>query len=136
MRLVLPYVPLRAAVAELGRVLKPGGAILVQTHAPRYYWKRLWRAFPRVKQMVYFAKPLLGGIVFALTGWQVGKETALGRAGMKRLFARQGVVCVWEGGFDSKPVMVFRGAASKAEIGKAESRNGCKGRLQTADRRL
>jgi SAM-dependent methyltransferase len=108
-RLVLPYVPLRAAVAELVRVLKPGGVILVQTHSPRYYWNRLWRAFPRVKQMVYYARPLVGGGVFALTGRQIGKETAIGRGTVKQMFNWYGFVCAWEGEFDSKPMMVIKG---------------------------
>lgn len=106
-RLVLPYLPLQASVAEMSRVLKPGGAILIQTHAPRYYFRSLWMAFPRLRQVVYYAKPLVGGLVFALTGWQFGMETALGRRAVRKLLHAYGLVSRWQGGFESKPLMWF-----------------------------
>ena len=39
-----PFGPVKALVAELGRVVKPGGALLIQTQTPEQHRKGFWWA--------------------------------------------------------------------------------------------
>ncbi|MBM4149955.1 MAG: class I SAM-dependent methyltransferase, partial [Lentisphaerae bacterium] len=111
-RLLLPYVRMAAAVREMARVLKTGGVALIQVHAFRYYWSNLLARRRSPAELAYYGRPLVAGVLFALTGRQPShrwfRETALSVAGLERLCGRFGLAPVWRGGFRRKPIVAFR----------------------------
>lgn len=107
-RLVLPYVHLQPTLAEIARVLAPGGMLLIQSHAPRYYAKKWRSSFPNPRRVFYCTRPLVGGLLFALTHKQCSREMALSNDVLQGLLAGIGLAKVWQGGFPAKPLFVFR----------------------------
>ena len=95
-RVALPYMNNRRAIAEIARVLKPEGVLLLKTHAPRFYSgmirERLKTKSPR--QIAYPLICLAASFWHLLTGrqlqkgfWQ-GKEIFQTRAFLEKEFAR------------------------------------------------
>ena len=82
-RLVLPYVDNARAIAELARVLHPGGRLLLKIHHARYYlrWLRNALSAADLVAAMYVTRVLLAGIVYHLTRrqprgrWTAGGET-------------------------------------------------------------
>lgn len=111
-RLLLPYVRVRETLAEIARVTAPGGLTLLQVHAPSYYRQRARERLGRPAVAFYYLRPLLAGLWLGLTGRQPAgrrfQETALSRAGLVRLCRAAGFEPAWQGGFDQKPIFVFR----------------------------
>ena len=74
-RVALPYMNNKKAIAEVGRVLRPGGIYLLKTHAPAFYFGMLKKRFftfdPR--QYAYPLICLAGGLWHNLTGRQLQK---------------------------------------------------------------
>jgi SAM-dependent methyltransferase len=88
-RLALPYADVRCALGEMARVLRAGGALVLQIHCLRYYLRRAlgarnWRA------LVHAARAIASGAAFELTGWQPG-EMFLRVRKLGRLLAAAGV---------------------------------------------
>jgi SAM-dependent methyltransferase len=95
-RVALPYMDNRKAVGEIARVLKPGGVLLLKTHAPLFYFglvaERLKTLSPR--QLAYPLICLAASCWHLLTGrqlqkgiWQ-GKEIFQTRAFLEKDFAK------------------------------------------------
>jgi ubiquinone/menaquinone biosynthesis C-methylase UbiE len=83
-RLALPYADVRRALGEMARVLRPGGALVLQIHHLRYYLLRAWRARdPR--ELVHALRVIASGAAFELTGWQPGEAFLLLRSLARRL---------------------------------------------------
>lgn len=74
-RVALPYMDNRQTFGEVARILKPGGAFLLKTHAPAFYFSLLkTRAKTRnPKQIAYPLICLAGGCWHQLTGKQLTK---------------------------------------------------------------
>jgi len=71
-RLALPYTDNARAFAEMARVLRPGGALLLTFHHPRYYVLKLADAVRsrHVKSVIHACRVLLAGAVYLATGSQ------------------------------------------------------------------
>ena len=98
-RVALPYMNNRQAIAEIARLLKPDGVLLLKTHAPAFYagmiGERLKTRSPR--QLAYPLICLAASFWHQLTGrqlqkgfWQ-GKEIFQTRAFLEREFAKNGL---------------------------------------------
>jgi ubiquinone/menaquinone biosynthesis C-methylase UbiE len=81
-RLVLPYTDNTRALAEMARVLKPGGILLLKYHHARFYTAELGDALSkgRIKSAIHACRVLLAGGVYHLTHHQprgrvTGRET-------------------------------------------------------------
>ena len=95
-RVALPYMDNRKAVGEIARVLKPGGVLLLKTHAPLFYFgmiaERLKTFSPR--QVAYPLICLAASFWHLLTGRQLqkgiwrGKEIFQTRAFLEKEFAK------------------------------------------------
>jgi SAM-dependent methyltransferase len=71
-RVTIPYTDNRKALSEMARVLRPGGAILLRTHRPRYYVDKI-RAGIKMRSplfAVHAVRVLLSGSIYRMTGWQ------------------------------------------------------------------
>jgi len=64
----LPYMDIPAALAEIGRVLKPEGTLFATLHNPRFTLKELVRAFPRPVPTVFRLYVLANGFILHCTG--------------------------------------------------------------------
>lgn len=100
----LPYMHIPRVLAELHRVLVPGGWIRLTLHAPSFTWGELRRCFPKPKQSLFRGYVMLNGVLLHFTGkvipvgkfcescqTETGMRIALGRAGFgNAIFSRQG----------------------------------------------
>jgi len=71
-RLALPYTDNARCLAELSRVLKPGGALLLKIHHARYYTRKLWKGLQMGQPLsaLHAARVLVAGILYQITGHQ------------------------------------------------------------------
>jgi SAM-dependent methyltransferase len=71
-RLALPYTDNARCLAELARVLRPGGALLLKIHHARYYVHKLREGLRagRPASALHAARVLAAGLVYQLTGRQ------------------------------------------------------------------
>ncbi len=110
-RLLLPYVEMETALAKMARVLKPGGKLLVQLHAPAYYRRQFVRNLARPVTAFYYLRPIMAGMLYGTTGRQSKRpwfsETALSVDTATRHAKRHGFHEIWRGGFDVKPLALL-----------------------------
>src|SRR5581483_11186698 len=64
----VPYMDIPVALAEISRVLKPGGTLHITLHNPSFTWGELRRCFPRPKPSLFRLFVLANGVWFHLTG--------------------------------------------------------------------
>jgi ubiquinone/menaquinone biosynthesis C-methylase UbiE len=91
-RLALPYAGVRRALAEMARVLRPGGALVLQIHHLRYYLRQARRA-QDLRELSHALRVIANGVVFQLTGLQPG-ETFLLLGTLGRRLAEAGIEVV------------------------------------------
>lgn len=97
-RLALPYTDVRRSLAEMARVLRPGGALVLQIHALAYYLRRA-REAQGWRDVVHAARAMVNGAIFLVTGWQPG-EVFLQMPALSRALAAAGVRVVQCDGSD------------------------------------
>lgn len=69
----LPYMNIQKALAEVHRVLVPGGRLSVSLHLPSFVWAELvHNAFPRPVPTIYRLYVISNGLFFHVTGKTVG----------------------------------------------------------------
>jgi len=102
-RLSLPYVDQHASMAELGRVLTPGGNAFLQLHAPGFYVQLLYDELGNWKRIVSNLFCLFNGFLFSLLGIQlriprptgIYQELYQTHSGMRRVLKRHGIAVLW-----------------------------------------
>ena len=111
-RLLLPYVRIAPALAELRRVLTPGGLLYLQSHGPRYYRRKLLQQLAAPRVAFYYLRPLVSGWILRSSGRQPQsprwRETAVSAGMLERLAARHGLRVVWRGTDQARPLLVLR----------------------------
>ena len=97
-RLALPYTDNARCLAELARVLRPGGALLLKIHHARFYVRDLGAALRAgdAPAAAYNARVLLAGLIYLLTGRQPrtrlpSRETFQTVGLLRRELARRGL---------------------------------------------
>ena len=98
-RIALPYMNNRRALAEVARVMRPGGVFLLKTHAPPFYFGMIRRRLKTLsaKQIAYPLICLASGTFHLLTGRQLqkgfwrGKEVFQTEGFIRRECARNGL---------------------------------------------
>jgi ubiquinone/menaquinone biosynthesis C-methylase UbiE len=95
-RVSLPYMNNREAIAEISRVLKPAGVLLLKTHAPMFYFGMIFERLKTLsaRKIAYPLICLTASFWHLLTGkqlqkgfWQ-GKEIFQTRSFLKKEFAK------------------------------------------------
>ena len=95
-QIAIPYMNNRQTIAEVARVLRPGGVFLLKIHAPAFYFGMLPERFKTLnpKQIAYPLICLAGSVWHSLTGKQLekgfwrGKEIFQTRRFLKREFSK------------------------------------------------
>lgn len=102
-RVAIPYTDNRRAMAEMGRVLRQGGILLLKTHAPRYYWRKVAEGLKRRSPLfgLHALRVLVTGAIYHVTGTQprgglLLRETFLTLRQLRRELDRAGLVIVDE----------------------------------------
>ena len=97
-RLTLPYTDNARALAEMARVLRPGGRILLKFHHARYYLLKLGEALAagRLRAAIHACRVLAAGALYHATGAQprgrlAGRETFQTRWLLRRELRRCGL---------------------------------------------
>ena len=72
-RLALPYTDNSRSLAEIARVLRPGGALMLKIHHMRYYLTKLRAGLfsADIPSMIHAARVLLAGTIYHATGKQI-----------------------------------------------------------------
>ena len=70
--LALPYTRNLPALAEMSRVLRPGGMLILRIHHALFYSSMLWRGVKSadIHPLIHGGRVLLGGAIYHLTGRQ------------------------------------------------------------------
>lgn len=102
-RLALPYTDNRMAIAEMARVLRPSGILLLKIHHARYYLNKFWRGLREgnLLHAVHATRVLASGTLYHLMGRQVRNrlvtdETFQSRYMLTREAARCGLTIIRE----------------------------------------
>ncbi len=116
-RLALPYTDNARALAEMARVLRPGGSVLLQFHHARFYLGELGRALAggRLRAAVHACRVLVAGLLYHLTGAQPrgrlpGGETFQTRWLLRRELRRHGleIETTLDGSLRDAPSLIIR----------------------------
>lgn len=115
-RVVLQNVALQPSIAELSRLLRPGGALLVMFHHQRYYLRKVRDGIcsADLRPIVHGLRVLLTGTVFHLSGRQRSvlgtRETYLSHSRLLRIASTAGLDYVTDlaDGSPAAPHLLFR----------------------------
>jgi len=111
-RLLLPYVDVEVALAELARVSVPGGLLLFQLHAPHYYLQRVWNSRRNWRWMLYYLRPIFSCAYGRVTGrqprWMRWREMAMTPGMFSRWAERHGLEVVQVFGDRRRPMVICR----------------------------
>jgi len=107
-RLALHYMDVRRALAEMSRVLKPGGVLVFQVHHLRYYLRRAVRA-RTLTELVHALRVMARGAVLELTGRQMPGEVFLLPRSLRRMLDQSGLELAQTDAADAAaPILVAR----------------------------
>lgn len=75
--IALPYMNIQKALAEIHRILVPGGSLFLSLHAPSFTMAELLhKALPKPVPTVFRLYVMANGVFFHLTGQTVGLRSA------------------------------------------------------------
>jgi SAM-dependent methyltransferase len=110
-RSVLQYLRIRPALAEMARVVRPGGLLLLQVHALGYYLHQIARHLGDPLQAAYYARALASGVVFSAGGVQPRhrwfREAAVTDRRLLSLCRDLGFEMVWSNRGVRRPLWLF-----------------------------
>ena len=128
-RLALPYTDNARAIAEMARVLTPGGALLLKFHHARYYTLKIRESLRGrlIKSALHALRVLVAGCLYHITGSQprgrvIGRETFQTLWLLRRELKRQGLEVrrVLADSVPAAPSLLIRAPAARARRGDAE----------------
>ncbi|MEO8099702.1 MAG: class I SAM-dependent methyltransferase [Acidobacteriota bacterium] len=97
-RLAIPYMDNAKALAEMSRVLRPQGRLLLKIHAAPYYVRKVWTGIRNADPLfsIHALRVLAAGAVYTLTGKQAPaglwtKEVFLSERLLKRELRKIGM---------------------------------------------
>jgi ubiquinone/menaquinone biosynthesis C-methylase UbiE len=92
--LALPYMHIPRALAEIHRVLVPGGWFTAALHRPRFTWQEFCGSFPRPKQSLFRTLVFVNGMVLHCSGSVISvfgiSESCQTESGMRMALQRAG----------------------------------------------
>lgn len=125
MKVSLPYMDDRKAVAEIARVLKPGGRCILVGHGTGYSLRYLFRP-PEWRMAVYGFRTLVNSAVFFLSGKRLpgflGDTIVQTRRRLNRLYKNNGLALTTETPsrqFFGFPVFLYHDLRKTAEPAKS-----------------
>jgi SAM-dependent methyltransferase len=79
-RLALPYTNNAQTFAEVARVLRSGGVLLLKIHHARYYLRKLWRGLlsRQFLSALHAARVLIAGVTYTFSGRQPSSNLQIG----------------------------------------------------------
>ncbi|HXU80386.1 MAG TPA: class I SAM-dependent methyltransferase [Polyangia bacterium] len=111
-RSVLQYLRIEPGLAELGRMVRPGGLLLMQIHAPAYYFHQILRHLAKPLQAAYYGRALLSGMLFSAACVQPQvrwfREAGVTGGHLASLCRALGLEQVWSTHHWRRPVTLFR----------------------------
>lgn len=97
-RVAIPYTNNRQAIAEMARVLRPGGVLFLKTHQLRYYVRKTLDGIRRRSPLfsLHALRVMLTGTIYHVSGWQPAgglllRETFQTRWMLRRELRRSGL---------------------------------------------
>jgi SAM-dependent methyltransferase len=111
-RSVLQYLRIQPALAELARVVRPGGLVLIQVHAPAYYLHQMARHLKQPLQAAYYGRALASGMLFSASCVQPRhrwfREAAMTGRRLFSLCEGLGLDSLWSNQALRRPLALFQ----------------------------
>lgn len=120
-RFAMPYLNVQHALAEIHRILVPGGKVTLSLHLPRFTFRELMRnAIPKPIPTVFRFYVLANGLLFHWTGRTAGfingrTESFQTKRGMRLALTRAGFVDLSFGPADGPRETTFLVEAAKSQ---------------------
>jgi SAM-dependent methyltransferase len=110
-RSVLQYLRIQPALTELGRVVRSGGLVLIQVHAPFYYLHQILRHVKLPLQAAYYGRAFMSGMLFSASAVQPQhrwfREAAMTAGCLEAMCQEVGLAPLWSDQGLRRPLALF-----------------------------